>query len=229
MPQDNAIRLFERRGVRYSGGEYTDEEFGYRMLRPESIRPGEIYPLILFLHGAGERGVDNEAQIKYLPTWLAEDENRRRYPCFLIAPQCRPDRLWVETPRAFDRDAVRRSPGPQMQVVINILEQTLATEPIDRRRLYLTGLSMGGFGTWDLGTRLAERLGGRGAHLRRRRRTVCRPPGQCSDLGLAWCGRRRRAGGSLAAHDRCHSRRWRAPQIFGAGRRRARQLDASLS
>ncbi len=157
MPKDNPIRLFEPHSVRYSGAEYHDEEFGYRLLRPESILPGEVYPLVLFLHGAGERGTDNGVQINYLPTWLAEEENRRRYPCFLIAPQCRPERLWVETPRAYDRAAPRQPPGPQMQVVINILEQTLANEPIDRRRLYLTGLSMGGFGTWDLGTRLAER------------------------------------------------------------------------
>ena len=59
MAQNNAIRLFEPRGVRYSGGEYHDEEFGYRMLRPETVLPGEVYPLVLFLHGAGERGVDN--------------------------------------------------------------------------------------------------------------------------------------------------------------------------
>jgi predicted peptidase len=157
MSKTDAIQLFEAGCVRYSGGEYRDEEFRYRLLRPESVEPGETYPLVLFLHGAGERGVDNAVQIKYLPTWLAEAENRRRYPCFLIAPQCRPDRPWVETPRVFDRAAPRQPPGPQMQVVIDILDQVLATEPIDRRRLYLTGLSMGGFGSWDLGTRLAER------------------------------------------------------------------------
>lgn len=44
-----------------------------------------------------------------------------------------------------------------MQVVIDILDQVIASSPIDRARLYLTGLSMGGFGTWDLGTRLADR------------------------------------------------------------------------
>ena len=127
------------------------------MLRPLEPRENERYPLVLYLHGADERGTDNEAQIKYLPTWMAMPELRNNYPCFLIAPQCRPDRLWVETPRAFDRAQPRQAPGPQMQVVINILEDVIANCPVDVRRLYLTGLSMGGYGSWDLATRLAER------------------------------------------------------------------------
>lgn len=131
--------------------------FQARLLRPESPESGESYPLILFLHGMGERGVDNRAQLRFLPEWMAEPERRRRFPCYLLAPQCRPDRYWVETPRAFDRTAPRQPPGPQMQAVIELLEDALRELPIDPRRLYLTGLSMGGYGSWDLGTRLADR------------------------------------------------------------------------
>ena len=154
---DTAIDAFEAREITFTGGEYSNEIFRYRLLKPQDARPGEEYPLVLFLHGAGERGTDNRVQIKHFPELLAQPENRQRYPCYLIAPQCRPDRLWVETPRAFDRDAPRQPPGPQMQVVINILEEVLGEFPVDRRRMYLTGLSMGGYGSWDLGTRLAER------------------------------------------------------------------------
>jgi predicted peptidase len=152
-----ALDQFEARSTTFSGGEYINEIFRYRLLRPETLRAGETYPLVLYLHGAGERGTDNAAQIKYLPTWMATGEMRNEFPCFLIAPQCRPDRLWVETPRAFDRAAPRQAPGPQMQVVINILGEVIASYPIDAKRLYLTGLSMGGYGSWDLGTRLADR------------------------------------------------------------------------
>jgi predicted peptidase len=88
---------------------------------------------------------------------MAELERRARFPCFLVAPQCREDTYWVETPRAFDRAAPRAEPGPQMQVVINILAEVIRDFPVDTRRLYLTGLSMGGYGCWDLATRLAER------------------------------------------------------------------------
>lgn len=57
--------------------------FRYRLLRPAAKEPGKKYPLVLFLHGAGERGSDNLAQLKYLPTWLAEPGLRDRYPCFV--------------------------------------------------------------------------------------------------------------------------------------------------
>lgn len=152
-----AQQLFDARSVRYTGGPYRDEEFGYRLLTPAGAAPGKRYPLVLFLHGAGERGSDNRSQINYLPTWMASPENRQRYACFVIVPQCRPETFWVETPRALDRAVPRQAPGPQMQVVINILEDVLANYPVDTQRLYLTGLSMGGYGSWDLGTRLADR------------------------------------------------------------------------
>lgn len=157
MSPANPLELFEPRHTVYTGGEYRDEVFRCRLLRSAAIKPGEKYPLVLFLHGAGERGADNAAQIKYLPTWMAVGEYRERFPCFLLAPQCRSEKLWVETPRAFDRAAPRQAPGPQMQVVINLLDEAIASLPIDPSRLYLTGLSMGGYGSWDLGTRLADR------------------------------------------------------------------------
>lgn len=157
MTSNDPSDMFAARGISFTGGEYANESFGYRLLKPQVVVPGERYPLVLFLHGAGERGDDNRRQVKYLPEWLATAQNRQTYPCYLIAPQCREDHLWVETPRAFDRGAPRQAPGPQMQVVINILDEVIAEFSVDPARLYLTGLSMGGFGSWDLGTRLAER------------------------------------------------------------------------
>ncbi len=56
----------------------------YRLMSPESLEPGKRYPLVLFLHGAGQRGSDNSLQLTSLPTWLAGGENRRTYPCFVL-------------------------------------------------------------------------------------------------------------------------------------------------
>lgn len=141
----------------YTGGEYIGESFDYRLLTPPGIESGQTFPLVLYLHGADRRGTDNCAQLGFLPAWMTEPRRREQFPCFLIAPQCRPNRPWVETPRAFDRQAPRQPPGAQMQVVINILEEVVREFPVDPARLYLTGLSMGGYAAWDLGTRLAER------------------------------------------------------------------------
>jgi predicted peptidase len=157
MSPDDATNAFEPLTIVYTGGEYRHEPFGYRLLKPRAIRATEKYPLLLFLHGADERGTDNRCQTKYLPQWMAQGDYRKNYPCFLVAPQCRPDRLWVETPRAFDRSAPRQAPGPQMQVAIDIVHDVIKNFPVDEERLYLTGLSMGGYGSWDLGTRLADR------------------------------------------------------------------------
>ena len=93
------VNLYEERSVRVED-EDRPVDFRYRLLRPERLE-GDIAtnsrtPLVLFLHGAGERGSDNINQLKYLPTWLAEPAARRRHPCFVLAPQCRMDERWVD-------------------------------------------------------------------------------------------------------------------------------------
>ena len=130
------------------------ETFGYRFLAPEKIEEGKTYPLILFLHGAGERGTDNAKQLVHFLDLMAQPAWRRRYPCFILGPQCRDDQRWVETDWTLSEPhSAPEKPDPQMQMAIEILEKTLAEEPVDQKRIYLTGLSMGGYGTWDLATR----------------------------------------------------------------------------
>lgn len=155
MDDTQLAKLYASRTVAVSalaGGAYS-----FRLMEPANGRPGQRFPLVVYLHGAGERGSDNEAQLRSLPTWMAEEKARAKYPCYLLAPQCRSGTYWVETPRAFDRHAPRAAPGPMMQAVLAALDDVLANFPIDEARLYLTGLSMGGYGSWDLGTRAAER------------------------------------------------------------------------
>ena len=134
-------------------------EFKYRLLRPAAVEPGRKLPLVLFLHGAGERGSDNERQLKYLPTWLAEEENRRRYPCFVLAPQCRVDHRWVEVDWS-DKTSVPQKPEMtvDMAAAVAALDAVMKIEPVDPGRVYLTGLSMGGYGSWDLAARMPERF-----------------------------------------------------------------------
>lgn len=157
MDNKKTFQQFEAREIVVSRGPGQGRRYAYRLLKPASIAEGSRYPLLVFLHGRDQRGADNRAQLKFLPEWMASDDNRRKYPCFLLAPQCGDDSYWVETPRAFDRAAPRQPPGPQMQAVIDAIDDVVSHFPIDPRRLYLTGLSMGGYGCWDLGTRLADR------------------------------------------------------------------------
>ncbi len=160
MAIDDVIDLFDGRSTRIRRADGQSETFAYRLLKPQAVASGTSgthWPLVVYLHGIGERGDDNRAQLRFLPEWMAESRRLTRFPCFLLAPQCKSDRLWVETPRAFDRAAPRQPPRAQMQAVIAMLDEVLAKFPVDGARLYLTGLSMGGYGSWDLGTRLADR------------------------------------------------------------------------
>ncbi len=146
--------VFQDKPVQYSGGEYVNETFHYRLLSPPNVEAGQKYPLVLFLHGAGERGDDNKLQLLYFPEQMAQPRWRERFPCYVLAPQCRKDAKWVEVdwslPESHEAPA---EPGDQMKVVMQILEKTLAEEQIDKSRIYLTGLSMGGYGSWDLAVR----------------------------------------------------------------------------
>jgi len=154
--------LYEKRSVSIAEGNET-VEFRYRLLRPASVagdgRDGQRYPLVLFLHGAGERGNDNVKQLKYLPTWLADPALRQRHPCFVLAPQCRMDERWVDVSWADATSTPQpTTPTIDLAAATKALEETLVREAIDPARIYLTGLSMGGYGTWDLAARMPDRF-----------------------------------------------------------------------
>lgn len=147
-------KIYETQEIVYTGGDYKDEHFKYRLMVPEKIEEGKKYPVILFLHGAGERGSDNEKQLSYLPTWMATPEMRAKYPCFLIAPQCREGEKWADVDWSRpESDKLPKEPSDQMQVAVKALEHVIADYPVDKNRIYLTGLSMGGYGSWDLAMR----------------------------------------------------------------------------
>jgi predicted peptidase len=155
-------RLYEERSVSVSEGGAT-VAFRYRLLRPAAVvgegREGDRHPLVLFLHGAGERGDDNVKQLKYLPTWLADPALRRRHPCYVLAPQCRMDERWVDVSWAdVESTPQPATPTIDLMAAMKALDETLAREAIDPARVYLTGLSMGGYGTWDLAARQPDRF-----------------------------------------------------------------------
>jgi predicted peptidase len=135
--------------------------FRYRLLLPPQAAAGVAakFPVVLFLHGAGERGADNEAQLKYLPRWLAEAAARDRHPCHVVAPQCRADHRWVDVGWAAGESTPQSAqPTVDLAAASAALDHVLALDSADPDRVYLTGLSMGGYGTWDLAARMPERF-----------------------------------------------------------------------
>jgi predicted peptidase len=158
-PMVDATKAYEARTTLYTGGEYQDEEFQYRILRPAKIEEGKKYPVVVFLHGAGERGDDNWVQLKYFPEMMAQPEYREKYPCFVIAPQCREGRTWSSIGRRRNRETSdANEPSDQLKVVMQILDTHIKYGFIDTKRIYLTGLSMGGYGAWDWAVREPDRF-----------------------------------------------------------------------
>jgi predicted peptidase len=121
----------------------------YRLMQPEPCGKERLYPLVVFLHGAGERGKDNETQLLHGVGEFARLDNRRKYPCFLAAPQCPTEKKWVEVDWSAPHHVMPDSPGDVGLLVLELVESLAKELPIDQKRIYLTGLSMGGYGTWD--------------------------------------------------------------------------------
>lgn len=119
----------------------------YRMRLPKA---DGLLPLLICLHGAGERGTDNDAQIGYfLPIFNHENSPARN--AITIMPQCPETMRWVEY--GWDKGSYQSENAPlspAFEAVEQLLSTLLATLPIDRKRIYVTGLSMGGFATWRL-------------------------------------------------------------------------------
>lgn len=110
----------------------------YRLFVPADYDPTNQYPLVLHLHGSGERGTDNRIQLSSQngPLAFVWQENQAKQSCFLVAPQCPAGGSWI--------DNIRR---PQLVALIAALKQEFNIDP---DRIYVTGLSMGGIGTWEL-------------------------------------------------------------------------------
>ena len=128
-----------------------DKKLPYRLLKPAPVEAGKKYPLVIFLHGAGERGSDNEKQLLHGVRGFVE--NRDQYPCFLIAPQCPDGKKWVEVDWSADTHTQPKEPGDVGRLTLGLIETAIKELPVDPKRVYLTGLSMGGYGTWDLAAR----------------------------------------------------------------------------
>ncbi len=126
----------------------------FRLLKPRKLENDKTYPLIIFLHGAGERGNNNEGNIKHINELVTNNANRMKYPCFVIAPQCAKKQQWIE---AYN-SPFSKKPSKPMQLFIGLLEKTLKEYPIDPDRIYITGVSMGGYGTWDLISRYPNKF-----------------------------------------------------------------------
>lgn len=132
-----------------------------RLWVPVNLEASRRYPLVLFLHGAGERGTDNRSQLAVNPAPMvfAAPENQANWPCFLLAPQCPAGQTWAgmtQGDRWSDADGTgdfTAQPPWTLLAAMAVLDQFTNRSPyaaqIDTSRVFVTGLSMGGYGSWE--------------------------------------------------------------------------------
>jgi predicted peptidase len=120
--------------------EWEGESYRYAVWVPADYTPARRWPIILFLHGMGECGRDGESHTT-VGLGRAIREHPERFGALVVMPQIPVGRRWE---------------GPMQTLALATLEATLEEYSADRRRIVLTGLSLGGFGTWSLGARHAD-------------------------------------------------------------------------
>jgi predicted peptidase len=125
------------------------EALKYRIHVPEDLPAGKKVPLILFLHGAGERGDDNALQLKHGVADLIRF-GLTNGQAIVIAPQCPQNMQWVNTNWNAPSHSMPSMPSTPMKLTLLLLQDVLAKLPVDASRIYVTGISMGGYGTWDI-------------------------------------------------------------------------------
>ena len=134
----------------------------YRLLLPEGFDASRKYPLVLFLHGAGERGSDNEKQLTHGSRLFTDPLNRGAFPAVVLFPQCPADSYWAQV--EIDRSSYpigldfRYEQGPTLplQMVMRLVGEYLQASYIDTDRVYVMGLSMGGMGTFEILFRMPD-------------------------------------------------------------------------
>jgi predicted peptidase len=145
------LKLFEKHWFVQNG-----DTLPYRLLLPENYDASKKYPVVFFLHGAGERGNDNEKQLVHGAKLFLKEENRKNYPAIVVFPQCPANSFWSNV--KFDMENGKRvlqfqeagEPTIAMKLAQALLNNIVQTYPVAKKQIYIGGLSMGGMGTFEM-------------------------------------------------------------------------------
>lgn len=137
--------------------EFTTKEgrvLPYRILFPKNYTRSKKYPVVVFLHGAGERGIDNEKQLTHGSQLFLE--HQEDFPAIVIFPQCPQDSYWssakvdrTTTPLTIQFDYANTPITWPLEATLSLVKTIVKKESVAKKRIYITGLSMGGMGTFE--------------------------------------------------------------------------------
>lgn len=132
---------------------YVDKEgrtTPYSLILPENYNSKLQYPLILFLHGGGERGGDNQAQLKYVSNLFLEKEFRKNTPCIVLLPQCPDGEYWVNVDRINWKFDDKQSEYGRLNSVVGLVQSLIDAGKVMPDQIYGIGMSMGGMAVLNL-------------------------------------------------------------------------------
>ncbi len=142
------IEMFEGKVFTASNGM----KLPYRLYVPEDYDPAQAYPVVLFLHGSGGRGNDNAAQLNNGFVKMFSIVGNPIFDCIILVPQCPTGSAWVSVSSwkecNYSTDKIPES--KPLAAALELLQTLPSQYHVDTDRIYATGLSMGGYGTWDL-------------------------------------------------------------------------------
>jgi predicted peptidase len=145
------LSSYEKKSFKASSGL----QLPYRILYPQNYNPSKVYPLLLVLHGGGERGTDNEKQLTHGAKLFLTDENRKNFECIVVFPQCPSESYWGNV--KIDRSTspltltfnYNQPETSALQAAIELTKSIIKNEKVNKKQVYITGLSMGGMGTFE--------------------------------------------------------------------------------
>lgn len=128
----------------FDTGTFAPTEFQaivYRLFRPNTKGQKNTFPLVVLFHGSGQIGADNHSQVGYLPKLFASPGLQQNHPAFVLAPQF----ATRSADYTYGNDSVAESHArPCLQTAIKLIDSLIAVLPIDSKRIYVVGFSMGG-------------------------------------------------------------------------------------
>ena len=139
---------------KFGSYDIKDQSLNYRILFPKNFDKNKSYPLTLFLHGIAERGDDNKLQLKYVDKVFLNPENYNNFQSIVVFPQAPIDDNWSS--RLLTKNQVRQvfpeneKPTKSLQLVIKLMDSIIKEDYIDNKRVYLSGLSNGAMGSFEL-------------------------------------------------------------------------------
>ncbi len=132
---------------------FQNDTLYYRILKPLNYEHNKKYPVHLFLHGSGERGNDNFSQLIHGGKLFLKKENRKKYNSWVIFPQCPENDRWPSlSSDHWDKTLNNKisKPNKSLGLVIKFMDEFIEKKQVNKQKIYVSGLSMGGMGTFEI-------------------------------------------------------------------------------